>query len=161
MQDTWIQSLGWEDPLEKRMTTHTSILAWRNPWTEEPGGIQSMGHKELGHNWVNNYLHENLQDETSKCGLLSEFRRIVWSPSFRGGEHITFKHMQYTAHTSLALRLDHAWHVWGIARGSVWLEESEWGNEWRIRSWEGVRTWPLKGLRFELWVRWEPSVGFE
>ena len=50
MQDTWIQSLGWEDPLEKRMTTHTSILAWRNPWTEEPGGIQSMGHKELGHN---------------------------------------------------------------------------------------------------------------
>ena len=49
-QDTWIQSLGWEDPLEKRMTTHTSILAWRNPWTEEPGGIQSMGHKELGHN---------------------------------------------------------------------------------------------------------------
>ena len=48
--ETWDQSLGWEDPLEKRMTTHTSILAWRNPWTEEPGGIQSMGHKELGHN---------------------------------------------------------------------------------------------------------------
>ena len=50
VQETWVRSLGWEDPLEKRMTTHTSILAWRNPWTEEPGGIQSMGHKELGHN---------------------------------------------------------------------------------------------------------------
>ena len=39
--------LGWEDPLEKRMETHFSILAWRIPWTEEPGGLQSWGHKEL------------------------------------------------------------------------------------------------------------------
>ena len=37
MQDTWVQSLGWEDPLEKEMATHSSILAWRIPWTEEPG----------------------------------------------------------------------------------------------------------------------------
>ena len=43
MQDTWVQSLGQEDPLEKGMTTYYSILAWRIPWTEEPGGLQSMG----------------------------------------------------------------------------------------------------------------------
>ena len=43
MQDTWVQFLGWEDPLEKEMATHSSILAWRIPWTEEPGGLQSMG----------------------------------------------------------------------------------------------------------------------
>ena len=43
MQDTWVQSLGWEDPLEKGMATHSSILAWSIPWTEEPGGLQSMG----------------------------------------------------------------------------------------------------------------------
>ena len=43
MQETWVQSLGWEDPLEKGMATHSSILAWRIPWTEEPGGLQSMG----------------------------------------------------------------------------------------------------------------------
>ena len=43
MQETWIWSLGWEDPLEKGMATHSSILAWRIPWTEEPGGLQSMG----------------------------------------------------------------------------------------------------------------------
>ena len=43
MQDTWIRSLGWEDPLEKEMATHSSILAWRIPWTEEPGGLRSMG----------------------------------------------------------------------------------------------------------------------
>ena len=43
MQETQVQSLGWEDPLEKGMTTHSSILAWRIPWTEEPGRLQSMG----------------------------------------------------------------------------------------------------------------------
>ena len=42
MQETWVQSLGWKDPLEKGMATHSSILAWRIPWTEEPGGLQSM-----------------------------------------------------------------------------------------------------------------------
>ena len=43
MQETWVQSLGWEDPLEKEMATHSSILARRIPWTEEPGGLQSIG----------------------------------------------------------------------------------------------------------------------
>ena len=43
MQESWVQSLGWEDPLEKGMATHSSILVWRIPWTEEPGGLQSMG----------------------------------------------------------------------------------------------------------------------
>ena len=43
MQETWVQSLGREDPLEKEMTTHSSILAWKIPWTEEPGRLQSMG----------------------------------------------------------------------------------------------------------------------
>ena len=43
MQETWVRSLGWEDPLEKEMATHSSILAWEIPWTEEPGRLQSMG----------------------------------------------------------------------------------------------------------------------
>ena len=42
-----VRSLSWEDPLEEGMATHSSILAWRIPWTEEPGGLQSLGHKEL------------------------------------------------------------------------------------------------------------------
>ena len=49
MQETWDQSLGWEDPLEKEMTTHSSILAWEIPWTEEPGRLQSMGLQGVGH----------------------------------------------------------------------------------------------------------------
>jgi len=50
MQETWVQSLGWDDPLEKEMATHSSILAWKTPWTEEPGGLQSMGSQRVGHN---------------------------------------------------------------------------------------------------------------
>ena len=42
-QETWVPSLGWEDPLEEGMATHSRILVWGNPWTEEPGGLQSMG----------------------------------------------------------------------------------------------------------------------
>ena len=43
MQEIWVQSLGWEDPLEKEMATHYSILSWKIPWMEEPGSLQSMG----------------------------------------------------------------------------------------------------------------------
>ena len=50
MQETWVQSLGWEDPLEKGKATHCSILAWRIPWTEEPDGLQSMGSQRVEHN---------------------------------------------------------------------------------------------------------------
>ena len=47
--ETWVQSLGGEDPLEKEMATHSSILTWKIPWTEEPGGLQSMGSLGVGH----------------------------------------------------------------------------------------------------------------
>ena len=49
IQETWVQSLGQEDALEKETATHSSILAWEIPWTEEPGGLGSMGSKRLGH----------------------------------------------------------------------------------------------------------------
>jgi len=49
MQDTWVQSHGQEDPLEEGMATHSSILAWEIPWTEEPGELQSMGSQRVGH----------------------------------------------------------------------------------------------------------------
>ena len=48
VQETWVQSLGQEDPLEKEMATHSSILAWKISWTEEPGGVQSMGLQRVG-----------------------------------------------------------------------------------------------------------------
>ena len=50
MWETWVQSLGWEDPLERGMSAHSSILAWEIPWTEEPGGLQSIALQRVGHN---------------------------------------------------------------------------------------------------------------
>ena len=52
MQKSWVQSLGWEDPLEKEIATHSSILAWKFPWTEEPGRLQSMELQRVGHDWA-------------------------------------------------------------------------------------------------------------
>ena len=56
MQETQVRSLGREDPLEKEMATHSCTLAWRIPWREEPGGLQSMGLQRVGHDWANS-LH--------------------------------------------------------------------------------------------------------
>jgi len=49
MWETWVSSLGWEDALEEGLATHSSILAWRIPWTEEPGGLRSLGSQRVGH----------------------------------------------------------------------------------------------------------------
>ena len=57
MQETWVQFLGWEDPLEKGMATHYSILAWEIPWTEEPGGLQFMG-SQKSWIWLSDWAHE-------------------------------------------------------------------------------------------------------
>ena len=55
MQETWVWSLGQEDPLEKEMATHSSILAWKILWSEEPGGLQSMGLQRVGHDWATSH----------------------------------------------------------------------------------------------------------
>ena len=49
MRETRVRALGWEDPLEKEMAIHSSTIAWKIPWTEEPGGLQSMGSQTVGH----------------------------------------------------------------------------------------------------------------
>ena len=49
MQETWVQSLGWEDPLEKEVAAHPSIFTWKIPWIEQPGSLQSMGWQRVGH----------------------------------------------------------------------------------------------------------------
>ena len=59
-KETWVQSLSREDPPEEEMATHSSILAWEIPWTEECGRLQSMGSQRVGYDWV--HKHESLQD---------------------------------------------------------------------------------------------------
>ena len=63
---TWVQSLGQEDPLERGLATHSSILAWRIPWTEKPGGPQSSGLQRVGHDSATNTFTFSLQQRRSK-----------------------------------------------------------------------------------------------
>ena len=74
VQEIWVQSLGWEDPLEKGMATHSSFLAWRIPWIEEPGGLQSMGAQRVRHGWATNTFtftcpkkHEEITKNHQTC----------------------------------------------------------------------------------------------
>ena len=71
MQETWVQSLGREDPLEKEMATHSSILAWRIPWTEEPGRLQSTGSQRVGHNWATSPSFLHLHELTTMKSLVT------------------------------------------------------------------------------------------
>ena len=61
MRETWVRFLSWKDPLEEGMATHSSILSWRISWTEEPGGLQSMGLKRVGHDWVTKHISTKLE----------------------------------------------------------------------------------------------------
>ena len=60
MQETQVPFLGWEDLLEKEMATHSSFLAWKIPWKEEPGRLQSMGSQRVGHDFVTEHTHREL-----------------------------------------------------------------------------------------------------
>ena len=63
MWETWVQSLGCKDSLEKEMATHPSIFAWRIPWTEEPGGLQSMGSQRVGHDWMTAFTFKHSMEK--------------------------------------------------------------------------------------------------
>ena len=63
----WVQSLGWKDPLEEGMATYSGIFAWRIPWTEEPGRLQSMGSQRIRHDWMTEH------SSTHNCNLLSKY----------------------------------------------------------------------------------------
>ena len=77
MQETWVQSLGQEDPLEKEMSIHSSTIAWKIPWTEEPGRLQSMGSQRVGHDWVT-----SLSLSPEPCQGQVPWGK-AWPPSFR------------------------------------------------------------------------------
>ena len=70
--------LGWEDPLEKGMATHSSILAWKIPWTEEPAGLQSMGSQRVGHNWASKHARGCFHDlPGSPRSLISTCHKLL------------------------------------------------------------------------------------
>ena len=84
MQETQVRSLGWEDPLEKEMATHSSILAWRIPWTQKPGGLQSMGPQRVKHDWETDTFPFTLWVCSWECLPLSMIL-VCWEESLARG----------------------------------------------------------------------------
>ena len=82
MQETQVWSLGWEDPLQTGIATHSSILAWRIPWTEEPGWPQCMGSQRVRHNWVTISL--SLSHTHTHTHTMSEGQQVIWADSLSG-----------------------------------------------------------------------------
>ena len=70
MQETQVQFLGWEDPLEKEMVIHSSIIAWKIPWTEEPGGLQSMGVARVRHDLATKLPNHHSRSQASLIAQL-------------------------------------------------------------------------------------------
>ena len=73
---TWVRSLGWEYPLEKEMAVHSRTIAWKIPWTEEPGRLQSMGSQRVGHDWATS-LHFTSKDDAVK--VLHSICQQIWN----------------------------------------------------------------------------------
>ena len=71
--ETLARSLGWEDPLEEEMATHSSVLAWEIPWTEEPGGLQSMGLQRAGHDWLST---RHIESNPPGCDRRGSVRQV-------------------------------------------------------------------------------------
>ena len=80
MQETRVQSLDHEDPLEKEMATQSSILAWKIPWVEEPGRLQSMGSQRVGHDWVTSLFPSLSQSMSGVSGAVRSVLKKI--PSF-------------------------------------------------------------------------------
>ena len=78
MQETWVQSLGQKDPLEKEMATYSSILTWEIPWTEEPGGLQSMGSQRVGHDLAT----KQQQQQIHICNKSLKENTVIWKTHF-------------------------------------------------------------------------------
>ena len=84
MQETWVRSLGLEDPLEKGLATHSSILAWRIPWTERPGGLLSIESQRVEHSWVINVCaHARTHTHTHNWEIYHSFPVIIHSLFFK------------------------------------------------------------------------------
>ena len=110
VQETRVRSLGRKDSLEKGMATHSSILAWKKPWTEEPGWLQSMGSQRTGHNWMTNMETEGSEDKT-RLASVSPGASREHSPCFSAFFFFFFSAF---------------WTNWDSACGAGWTNHLPW-----------------------------------
>jgi len=140
MQETQVWSPGWEDPLEKGMATHSSILAWRIPWTKEPGGLQSMRLQRAGHNWATN-AHTpwwNIMESVNRVclGTLMRWHGLKASLRWclcRGVIEVRQQAIQWVWSLN-RIHVKHPLFVWG--EPGNWL-----GRWWAVSEGSLVETW--------------------
>ena len=147
VQETWVRSLGWEDPLEKEMATYFSILACTIPWTEKIGGLQSMGSQRVGHDWLTLSLSPKQLEPLYKgsclidtaAGLSKEFNSKRMEHWFKDETHTH-------AHTS---------HTWGLEAGN----ELSWVVSWTVGFHQHSVHWDFPGaLGLESPRKWNESL---
>ena len=131
MQETWVQSLGQEDSLEKEMAIHSSTIAWKIPWTQEPGRLQSMGLQRVGHDWATSLslssifygLNRVFPYRSSTMTLLFFFISHLPPFSFLGRfMYLTTKIFAWQSILLLIwfILLGHAWlHAWPLAKNAT------------------------------------------
>ena len=116
-QEMWVRSLGWEDPMQKEMATHSNILAWRIPWTEELGGLQFMESQRVGYDWACTRTHAHTH--------ASGFGRDAWSRGPGRGEGSGGNWSSYPGDwSSMSLRKSR-WEGWKVVCGGRGAH-SEW-----------------------------------
>ena len=165
-QETWVWSLGQEDPLEKGMATHSSILAGRIPWREEPGGLQSMGSHRVGHDWTclhplpashltSPFAQDSSQRASRPDNIASSRTKKSWG-HFLGPHSSTWTAEDRSAtNTSQRGACPPAQGRRVSAVGYVSIELSH-RLHWRLRGWESACRWGQK-----TWIRplvWEDST---
>ena len=132
LQETWVWSLGWENTLEKEMTTHSSILAWRIPWTEEPGKLQSMGSQRIRHEWATK--HSTKTKASVDAGSSTSF-----NPHRIPVRQVLFYWWGNQGFRGHAYDLSHAARQWGrwdsplwVRFWSLWSMSCFWKSQQRI-----------------------------
>ena len=103
-QESWVRSLGWEDPLEKEMATDSSILAWEIPWTEEPGGLQSMGLPRVRHDLVTSMCtHHEIIITASLVNIIICYRYKI--------KELSKKYFSCDENSGFTCNSFHIWHT--------------------------------------------------
>ena len=121
MQETWVRSLGREDPLEKEMATHSSTLAWKIPWTEEPCKLQSMGSQKVGHDWATTSGGSVVKNLPANAGDSSYIPWSGRSPGEGNGNPLQYSCLENSMDRGTWQAIDH-----GVTLSQIWL--SNWAQ---------------------------------
>ena len=117
MQETRDRPLGWEDSLEKVMVIHSSILAWRIPWTEEPGRLQFMGLQRVGYNWATCNNGSDSKESACNAGDPSLIPELGWSPGEGNGNPLQYSCLENSRDRGVWQATVH-----GVAKSQTWLK---------------------------------------